>query len=98
MQEASYQQSNLSNLCNNSFLWEIYTASNTAITKFLQSYGIILLPVDYEFNIYLTKGECIPYETTAFLNILKSNISTGVQSALASGRYLPFSSLYKLTR
>ena len=52
------------------------SASNIVTPQSFQSYGIILFKVAYDFNIYFTKGECILYETAAFLNIFKSNIST----------------------
>ena len=52
--------------------------SKTAVTKSLQSWGIILLQVDHEFNICFTNSECMPYETITSLNLLKSNIATEV--------------------
>lgn len=50
---------------------------NIDVTKSFQSFGIILLWMAHEFNIFLTKGECKTYETIGSLNVFKSNISVG---------------------
>ena len=64
-------------LSHNVFYYISETTSNAAITKSSQSCGIILFQAAHEFSICFTKGECIPYEVTAFLNLFKSNISSG---------------------
>ena len=68
--------------------------SKIAIAKSLQSLGIILLQVEHEFNIYFTNGECMLYEIITSLNLLKSGIATGVQSALIEP--LSFGNSYKV--
>lgn len=54
------------------------------LTKSPQSLGMILLQVDDQLNICITKSECMPNEIIASFTHVKSSITTVVQSAKTS--------------